>query len=288
MKAKRLLPTTAENRHRAGLTLVELLVVLVILALLSTLALRATAGLADQSRYEATRRGLKDIRRAVLGDWEGSQAAEGYVRDTGSLPGSLDDLLTRPPALSLHAVQEFDSDEDGINDLTMASGWFGPYLQLGPGQTQIRDGWGRTYEYTTGSTTTVRSLGADGDSDPPEEGYDADLVENIAPEDYRAALVTFRLYELDASGNLADPVLDPDDTLELKLYAVSPPDGQVASQSIGVAPPAFSHQLTDQPIGIICVRALHRDGGGNIIKKSAVLYVRLMPRAVVTQRLVMH
>jgi hypothetical protein len=134
----------------------------------------------------------------------------------------------------------------------------------------------------------VRSLGADGDSDPPEDGYDADLVVTIAAEDYQAPLVTCRLYELDTSGNLADPVLDPGDTLELRLYAVNPADGQVVGQSITVTAPTFSHQLTDQTIGPICVRALHRDAAGTIKKKSTVLYVTLRARAAVTHPLVMH
>jgi prepilin-type N-terminal cleavage/methylation domain-containing protein len=282
------LPEVRRGR-RSGLTLVELLVVLVILAVLSTLALRATAGLLDQSRYEGSRLGLEDVRRAVLGDSgvEAGEAVGGYVRDTGNLPTSLDDLLTQPSALSAHAVQEFDSDDDGTNDVTMASGWFGPYLQLGPGQTQIRDGWGRACAYSAGPPATVRSLGADGDSDPPEEGYDADLVVTIAAEDYQAPLVTCRLYELDSSGNLADPALDAGDTLELRLYAVNPADGQVGGRSITVTAPTFSHQLTDQTIGPICMRALHRDAAGVIKKKSTVLYVMLRARVAVTQPLVM-
>ena len=77
--------------RRAGLTLVELLVVLAILAIMTTMAVTATNTLVDQSRYDATQRTLLSIEEAVLGpanarEADGTLIVGGFVADVGRLP----------------------------------------------------------------------------------------------------------------------------------------------------------------------------------------------------------
>ncbi len=135
-------PTT-----RYGLTLLELIVSLGILAVLSTVAVRSLEPLADQTRYQVTQQLLEDLRGATLGrpserQINGQPIISGFIADTGGLPNSLTDFTSQPVGLIAHTVQSFDSDRDATNDVTLSSGWRGPYFQLGAGQTSILDGWG--------------------------------------------------------------------------------------------------------------------------------------------------
>src|SRR5437763_3727153 len=74
-----------------GLTLVELLVVLVILAILTTIAVQSTEKVVEQARYEATQRTLQNIQNAILSPPnqrtpDGSLLITGFVADMGRLP----------------------------------------------------------------------------------------------------------------------------------------------------------------------------------------------------------
>src|SRR5947209_18975108 len=76
---------------RRGLTLVELLVVLLILAILTTVAITATSGLVDQARYDATQRTLQNTQDAIIGpagqrEPDGTPLITGFVSDVGRLP----------------------------------------------------------------------------------------------------------------------------------------------------------------------------------------------------------
>ena len=53
-------------QRRAGLTLVELLIVLAILAIMTTMAVTATSAFVDQSRDELTQRNIGEIRTAIV------------------------------------------------------------------------------------------------------------------------------------------------------------------------------------------------------------------------------
>ncbi len=59
--------SACDSRYRAGLTLLELVVVLGILALLSGMAVRSLQPIADQARYEATQHLIDDLRLAIGG-----------------------------------------------------------------------------------------------------------------------------------------------------------------------------------------------------------------------------
>ncbi|MEZ5385418.1 MAG: prepilin-type N-terminal cleavage/methylation domain-containing protein [Prosthecobacter sp.] len=222
--------------NQRGLTLLELLVVLSILAVLATVALTSSSGLADQARYEATQRTLENIREAVLGpanlrDTKGTLIYTGFVADTGRLPQQPQDALLGSPItldelINPHGIQPYAvrqaSNTSGTNvvsgseqladeDVYLGSGWRGPYLQLPPGQTEIRDGWGYLLANpddspnpvnhllnSSGGTADVGdpisqvwSFGRDNAADQPPgnaDPYDNDLSEIIKSTDYQATI----------------------------------------------------------------------------------------------------
>lgn len=143
-----------DDARRAALTLLELVVVLAILAALTGVAVKSLEPIADQARYEATKKTLGHIRDAIVtlppvrrGD--GSLAVQGFVSDMGRLPRSLNELLVKPvneadPTKNLfefargvdYGVQRIASSTDGL-----PCGWRGPYLQA----TTFTTGWGTDF-----------------------------------------------------------------------------------------------------------------------------------------------
>lgn len=212
---------------RRGLTLLELIVALGILAVLSTIAVQALEPLADQSRYEATQRLLNDLRLATIGTaharhTDGQPLVTGFVADTGSLPTAMSDFITLPAGLIPFTNFTFDSDRDAVNDVSLGSGWRGPYLHLGAGQVDLLDGWGRIPLINPdGGDFDFVSLGSDNDSLPPEDGYAADVKVTILPSDFETT-VTFRLFAIDGIlGTRIDPAPTGEQQLGVLLYAVN-------------------------------------------------------------------
>lgn len=233
------------RRCPAGLTLLELIVALGVLAVLSSMAVRALDPLADQARYEMTQRLLNELRDATLGDTDmnpidGQRLVSGFLADTGSLPASIDNLITKPAGLAAYSLQSFDSDRDTVNDVSLSSGWRGPYFQLGAGQSSVLDGWGRSplvdpdagdFDFT--------STAADDDSIAPEDGYLADLKVTIPSTNFTANLVVFRLFAIDGTtGTRIDPAPTGLEQLGVVLYSVNGnggTDGTIQEVTLPVA-----------------------------------------------------
>lgn len=282
---------SSEPSHRRALTLLELVVVLGILALLSTVAVRSLEPIADQARYEASQRVLNDLRFASVGDnshrfTSGQPIISGFVTDTGDTPSSVDDLLVCPVGIATHSVQAFDSDRNTVNDVTLSSGWKGPYLQLGAGYDAIVDGWGREPTIvTSGSDIDIVSLGSDGDSLLSEDGYRADLTVSVTSQDY-AGDVVFRLFEIDSlSGSRIDPTPGVLEQLGILFYGVNAAGGTtgaIQEQMLIVASTgSFEYRRSGTVHGTVAARAILwtdidsddiLDVGEAITKKSYVHY----------------
>ncbi len=92
--------STAAQRARpleAGLTLLEMVVVMAILAAVTTLAIRATSGLVHETRYEVTGQSLDAYRASVIGQPAsiGSGLApqvSSFAADMGRLPRTVLDV----------------------------------------------------------------------------------------------------------------------------------------------------------------------------------------------------
>lgn len=100
--------STAATRYRArGMTLVELVVVLVIIAAIAGLAITVVGSTAEEGREQATRVSMTNMRSAIDGP---------YRLHVGTQPESIADLLRKPAAVPL------------FNPATQR-GWNGPYVR---------------------------------------------------------------------------------------------------------------------------------------------------------------
>jgi prepilin-type N-terminal cleavage/methylation domain-containing protein len=143
------------GRLARGITLLELLVVLMILSLILTAAVKTWDVTLERGRAETTTRKLNLLVTAIVGDRDyvvaGQRADFGFIGDFGRLPNILQELTVSPP------VSPPES-----------SRWRGPYLRAtfneSPDGFRI-DGWGDTIVYNTDSLF-LRSYGGRGYADP--------------------------------------------------------------------------------------------------------------------------
>ena len=138
------------NRRRksqAGITLIEMLVVVTIIALFIGLVGVNVLKQGDKARVVAVKTELDSLTNALTL----------YKLDTGTFP---------PTAIGLQALRVKPDDN--------VANWAGPYLA----KDVPLDAWGRPYLYKYpgehGESPDIVSLGADGK--PGGEGYDADIV----------------------------------------------------------------------------------------------------------------
>jgi len=134
-----------------GVTLLELLVVLMILSIILTAAVKTWDVTLERGRAETTSRKLNQLVNVIVGEPEyivaGHRADFGFVGDVGRLPNNLEELVVFPGGDS--------------------SRWRGPYLRAtfneSPDGFRI-DGWGDTIIYNKESLF-VRSYGGRGYAD---------------------------------------------------------------------------------------------------------------------------
>lgn len=129
--------------RRAGFTLLELLVVVVIIGLLASYVGPRYFSQLGRSEVQAARAQMRAL----------AQAVEQFRLDTGRFPSSAEGLAalqSAPPG---------------------ASGWRGPYLR----QAVPADPWGRAYRYRSpadGHEFEISSLGKDGQPGGEQEAAD--------------------------------------------------------------------------------------------------------------------
>lgn len=283
-------------KTRVGLTLLELVIALGILAVMSTVAIRSLEPLADQSRYEVSRKLLEDVRSATITGpgaalVGGQPMVSGFLVDTGMLPASGDDLISKPGSLASYASQSFDSDRDTVNDITISSGWNGPYLHLQAGNSSIEDGWGNDIQVDPdGGVFDFLSYGADGDSVVPETGYDDDISVAINANEYTVD-ITFRIFDIDGTtGTRIDP--SPTGTEQLGILFYTPnanggTDGSVEEKTLIVASAGSFEVVNSATVtGAVAARAFLWDDtdsddvfevGEAVTSKSYVHYFYAVP-----------
>ena len=141
--------TPSRRDRRAGYTLTELIVVIVILGLLAAIVGQAVLGQISRARVQAASTQIDAFRNALMQ----------YQFDHGRFPEAahgLDALVTPPPG-----------DDN----------WNGPYLQ--GGRELPDDPWGEAYIYdvVSGERVVITTLGAD--RREGGEGQNADIVREI-------------------------------------------------------------------------------------------------------------
>ncbi len=129
--------------QKSGITLVELILVIVIMGILGSIAVQKLAPIADSFKIEETKAELDKLALAIVGNPElqnnGVRSDFGYIGDIGSLPPNLDALVTNPGY----------------------STWNGPYIQNSFEQLADdykKDAWQTFYVY--GGDNTIMSTGS--------------------------------------------------------------------------------------------------------------------------------
>ena len=141
--------------YSRGMTLLELLVVLMVLSLILTAAVKAWDVTLERGRYETTRKRLEQLATAITGDRDyvvaGRRADFGFVGDIGRLPEGLIELASDPNPGAADSLK----------------GWRGPYLRAPFNESPtafLFDGWGDSIIYNKDSLF-LRSYGGRGLAD---------------------------------------------------------------------------------------------------------------------------
>lgn len=128
-------------RRQAGMSLLEIIIVIVLIGAVLTLVGSRVLGGADRGKANIAKSQVQTVAGKV----------ENYQLDTGKLPAKLDDLVTQPRG---------------------TSGWLGPYAK----PAELNDPWGHPLEYRApgeGQPFDLISLGKDGKVGG--SSYDADI-----------------------------------------------------------------------------------------------------------------
>ncbi|MEM9827984.1 MAG: type II secretion system protein [Planctomycetota bacterium] len=227
----------------SGLTMIELVIVLIILAALTGIAVQSLDPIADQARFESTQRTLENIDAAFLGRDSGG-AYIGFIADMGRLPenvnsdpslalGELWTLTGTPHDIHSFSDPTLDTDDiaTGVQPLLVpvVAGWRGPYVNLPPGGNNLVDSFGRPF--IINSATVGQSVVSVISQGPDSSVSDDDLALpsgtwNEARFSEDTVLVSVQ--EIDGG----DVELDVDETLRIRLYGAR--DG--APSLLGEAP----------------------------------------------------
>jgi len=129
-----------EKGSCSGITLIEVILVIIIAGILVAVALRSAVTVSDTAKVEETKKELDDLAFAIVGNPElqnnGVRSDFGYVGDVGSMPPNLDALHSNPGSYST---------------------WNGPYIESRFSQDSDdfkKDAWGVLYQYSAGVTIT--------------------------------------------------------------------------------------------------------------------------------------
>ncbi len=128
-------------RRQAGMSLLEIIIVIVLIGAVLTLVGSRVLGGADRGKANLAKSQVQTLAGKV----------ENYQLDTGRLPGKLDDLVTQPGGVA---------------------NWLGPYAK----PAELNDPWGNAIEYRApgdGQPFELLSLGKDGRAGG--SSYDADI-----------------------------------------------------------------------------------------------------------------
>jgi len=142
MSAPRRSISLSAPRLQAGMSLLEIIIVIVLIGAVLTLVGSRVLGGADRGKANLAKSQIQTLAGKV----------DNYQLDTGKLPTKLDDLVAQPSGVT---------------------GWLGPYAK----QSELNDPWGHPIDYRApgqGRPFDLISLGKDGQ--PGGSSYDSDIV----------------------------------------------------------------------------------------------------------------
>jgi general secretion pathway protein G len=134
-------PIGGPRAAQGGFSLIEIILVVVLIGGIVAFAASRILGGGDRAKANLAKAQVQTMAEKI----------QQYDMDTGSLPNSLDDLVTAPGS---------------------AAGWLGPYAKA----AELKDPWGNPFEYKApgdGQPFDLVSLGKDGK--PGGTSVDADI-----------------------------------------------------------------------------------------------------------------
>ena len=141
MRVSRSITRSPSPAVQSGMSLLEIIIVIVLIGAVLTLVGSRVLGGADRGKANLAKSQIQTLAGKV----------ENYQLDTGSLPSRLDDLVTQPGN---------------------ANGWLGPYAKA----AELKDPWGHPIEYRAPGEAQpfdLISLGKDGQVGG--DSYNADI-----------------------------------------------------------------------------------------------------------------
>lgn len=136
---------SGNSRPKAGFTLIELVIIIVILGIVATVAIPRFGTLSKEAKANATREEIRRIKMAIIGDPQviagGEYINRGFEGDVGWAPSNLVDLARKPDSVANY-------------DKFTRLGWNGPYLDSAD-QNYLNDAWGNSYSYDANSRTIL-------------------------------------------------------------------------------------------------------------------------------------
>ncbi len=128
-------------KNRKGFTLVEMVIVILVLGILSAVSISRMTESIETSKYEQTKKELDNLAAAIVGNpdaYSGNARSDfGYLGDNGTLPATLNDLVTNSSGWST---------------------WDGPYIERGINSDDFnKDAWNVSYTYTGIAITSTGS-----------------------------------------------------------------------------------------------------------------------------------
>ncbi|MBD8635963.1 type II secretion system major pseudopilin GspG [Stenotrophomonas sp. 169] len=138
---RRATPRFSSPRNQSGMSLLEIIIVIVLIGAVLTLVASRVLGGADRGKANIAKAQVQTVASKI----------DNYRLDTNRLPAKLDELVTQPA---------------GVN------GWMGPYAKA----SDLDDPWGRPLDYRAPGESQdydLISLGKDGK--PGGSSFDADI-----------------------------------------------------------------------------------------------------------------
>ena len=127
---------------QSGFSLIEIVIVITLIALIAAFVVNKVAGQSDRAKVKLATVQVQDVAEKV----------QQFENDTGTLPGSLDGLVSDPGN---------------------TAGWLGPYAKA----AELKDPWNHAFEYRVpgdGKAFDLISFGKDGK--PGGSSVDADIA----------------------------------------------------------------------------------------------------------------
>lgn len=219
--------------------MIEMILVVVIIGILAGIAVQSFSKGENARRFDETVAEMEKLSRAIVGDerliTDGVRTDFGFVGDVGSLPSSLDDLVSNPEGNST---------------------WKGPYIRNNFNENREdykRDAWNNLYDYTGGITI---ASAADGSPITKQfAGSEAELISNSVKGIVK-----------DKAGF---PPSDDPFSVNITLFF---PDGSGSMTSLSNTPSRSGEFSFDNkvPIGIHLIRAIETSSQDTVSKYIAV------------------